>query len=167
MKILEFLIFNKNGVCLFHKKNREYTKGMFDDVPISECDEEFEVLSEDEEEEERRKLIFGFCFALNGLCGEVSPNKNSEGFHTMSTRKNTIYQLSTPTGYKFLLLTEKAGAKKDGSKNRAMEDFLNDFYQKIFVPFVIQDPKYNHGAVVSSRVVARFVQNSFNEVQQD
>ena len=125
MTVYNLYIFDRNCSCLYYKqwvRNKE--------AGISQ-DEEF-------------KLMYGMIFSIKSLLSRLSPRTTKESFLGYSTNKYKLHYFETPTGLKFVMLTDT----NVGSLN----DSLNEIYSKLYVEYVVKNPLYQPGEWVDSEL---------------
>ena len=125
MTVFNLYIFDRNCSCLYYK---QWVRSK--DAGISQ-DEEF-------------KLMYGMIFSIKSLLSRLSPRTTKEGFLGYSTNKYKLHYYETPTGLKFVMLTDT----NVGSLN----DSLADIYSKIYVEYVVKNPLYQLGEWIDSEL---------------
>ena len=125
MTVFNLYIFDRNCSCLYYK---QWVRNK--DAGISQ-DEEF-------------KLMYGMIFSIKSLLSRLSPRTTKEGFLGYSTNKYKLHYYETPTGLKFVMLTDT----NVGSLN----DSLADIYSKIYVEYVVKNPLYQLGEWIDSEL---------------
>lgn len=113
--IFNFYVFNRSGVCLFH---RDWNRKRM-------------VLADSPDED--KKLVFGLLFSLKYFAQRVSP-VDCEGLRKFSTSAYTLHQFETPTGLRLVLNTDPTVED--------MRTHLQYIYSDLFVPYVIRNPLY-------------------------
>ncbi len=116
MKIYDFYIFNKAGLCIFHKswEGKEVVKDL----------------------RESKKLVFGITYSLRDLCSKLSPD-GSENLEVMRTNNFAIHQFKSATGLAFVLSSDAACPNQYSR--------LQEVYADYFTEYVSKNPLFEDG----------------------
>jgi len=102
------------------------------------------------------KLVFGLLFSLKQLNAKLSPVALSDGQGgqlSLSTDSFSLHALETPSGLRFVLLTEVVKESLLDDVHRA----LKHVYTELFTGLVIRSPLYVPGAPVTSAAFSKQV----------
>ncbi|CAM9453117.1 unnamed protein product [Chrysoparadoxa australica] len=115
--IYNMYIFNRQGACLYYQEwNRTQN-----------------VLQHDVEEEKR--LMFGMLHSLCWLVGKMDCNGDEAGgLQTLKTSAYTLHHLDTPSGLRFVLLTDNYSPDCQG--------VLKELYSEVWCDYVSKHPSY-------------------------
>ena len=123
MSIYNFFLFARNGECLNYI---EWNRAKPCESPAHE-----------------QKLLFGLIFSLKRFCEMNSPSssKASPDFHSFTTSSYRLHFYETPTGLKFILISEPSIPH--------LRDQLLQLH-KFYVQFCAKNPLYQRGAPITS-----------------
>ncbi|KAL1923277.1 uncharacterized protein VTP21DRAFT_8257 [Calcarisporiella thermophila] len=82
--------------------------------------------------EEQAKLVYGVVFSLRNLVKKLSPDQGNDGFISYRTSKYRLHYYETPSGLKFVMMTDPS--------TLSMRGVLRQFYQGPYVEFVTKNP---------------------------
>jgi hypothetical protein len=116
--IMEFFIFNRQGVCLTHLD--------FQDESLIVSNKALS-LSSDKNNENRYKLIFGLLFSMKSFVKNLSPNK-TDFFKSFLTRTYKLHYIELLNGLRFCLFTTPM--KMD------LGQYLKEIYVAFYVTFI-------------------------------
>mmetsp|Transcript_8884 Transcript_8884/g.13490 ORF Transcript_8884/g.13490 Transcript_8884/m.13490 type:complete len:140 (+) Transcript_8884:1-420(+) len=130
--IFNFFLFTREGECLYYKEWNRKRK----------C----------ESPEEEQKLLFGLLFSLKTFCEKSCPSDTpaTKDFHYFTTSTYKLHFYETPTGLKFILLTDPSVMN--------LRDQLKHIYA-IYVKFCVKDPLYKLGTPLHSEAFEQNLQN--------
>ncbi|KAH8247795.1 hypothetical protein KR038_010037 [Drosophila bunnanda] len=94
--------------------------------------------------EEEAKLTYGMLFSIKSFVSKISPHDPREGFLYYKTNRYALHYLETPSGLKFVLNTDTTAIN--------VKELLQQLYSKVWVEFVVRDPLWTPGTVVSSEL---------------
>ncbi|KAJ6638905.1 Trafficking protein particle complex subunit 1 [Pseudolycoriella hygida] len=122
MTIYNLYIFDKYGTLLYYGEwNRIKQSGIT--------------------KEEEAKLMYGMLFSIKSFVNKISPNDPKEGFLYYKTNKYALHYYETPSGIKFVINTDTVST--------SVKEFLQQYYSKIWVEYVVKNPLWNGTAVTS------------------
>ncbi|EDW53491.1 trafficking protein particle complex subunit 1 [Drosophila sechellia] len=125
MTIFNLYIFDKFGTLLHYAEwNRTKKSGIT-------CEEE-------------AKLTYGMLFSIKSFVSKISPHDPKEGFLYYKTNRYALHYLETPSGLKFVLNTDTTAIN--------VKELLQQLYAKVWVEFVVRDPLWTPGTVVTSEL---------------
>ncbi|XP_017076186.1 trafficking protein particle complex subunit 1 [Drosophila eugracilis] len=94
--------------------------------------------------EEEAKLTYGMLFSIKSFVSKISPHDPKEGFLYYKTNRYALHYLETPSGLKFVLNTDTTAIN--------VKELLQQLYAKVWVEFVVRDPLWTPGTVVTSEL---------------
>ncbi|KAH8310580.1 hypothetical protein KR044_002051 [Drosophila immigrans] len=94
--------------------------------------------------EEEAKLTYGMLFSIKSFVSKISPHDPREGFLYYKTNRYALHYLETPSGLKFVLNTDTAAIN--------VKELLQQLYAKVWVEYVVRDPLWTPGTVVTSEL---------------
>ncbi|XP_016977203.1 trafficking protein particle complex subunit 1 [Drosophila rhopaloa] len=94
--------------------------------------------------EEEAKLTYGMLFSIKSFVSKISPHDPREGFLYYKTNRYALHYLETPSGLKFVLNTDTTAIN--------VKELLQQMYAKVWVEFVVRDPLWTPGTVVTSEL---------------
>ncbi|XP_017091643.1 trafficking protein particle complex subunit 1 [Drosophila bipectinata] len=94
--------------------------------------------------EEEAKLTYGMLFSIKSFVSKISPHDPKEGFLYYKTNRYALHYLETPSGLKFVLNTDTAAIN--------VKELLQQLYAKVWVEYVVRDPLWTPGTVVTSQL---------------
>ncbi|XP_016951553.1 trafficking protein particle complex subunit 1 [Drosophila suzukii] len=94
--------------------------------------------------EEEAKLTYGMLFSIKSFVSKISPHDPREGFLYYKTNRYALHYLETPSGLKFVLNTDTTAIN--------VKELLQQLYAKVWVEFVVRDPLWTPGTVVTSEL---------------
>ncbi|KAH8246957.1 trafficking protein particle complex subunit 1 [Drosophila kikkawai] len=94
--------------------------------------------------EEEAKLTYGMLFSIKSFVSKISPHDPREGFLYYKTNRYALHYLETPSGLKFVLNTDTTAIN--------VKELLQQLYSKVWVEFVVRDPLWTPGTVVTSEL---------------
>ncbi|KAH8334721.1 hypothetical protein KR074_008073 [Drosophila pseudoananassae] len=94
--------------------------------------------------EEEAKLTYGMLFSIKSFVSKISPHDPKEGFLYYKTNRYALHYLETPSGLKFVLNTDTAAIN--------VKELLQQLYAKVWVEYVVRDPLWTPGTVVTSEL---------------
>ncbi|EDV44110.1 uncharacterized protein Dana_GF18826 [Drosophila ananassae] len=94
--------------------------------------------------EEEAKLTYGMLFSIKSFVSKISPYDPKEGFLYYKTNRYALHYLETPSGLKFVLNTDTAAIN--------VKELLQQMYAKVWVEYVVRDPLWTPGTVVTSEL---------------
>ncbi len=97
-KVLEFLIFHRNGTCLCDLDN-------FDENNKMNITNKVFTSSANKENEHRYKLIYGMLFSMKSFVKTLSPKKNDDSLKMFVTSNYKLHYIEFINGLRFLFLT--------------------------------------------------------------
>eukprot|EP00288_Rhodomonas_lens_P018014 CAMPEP_0177700496 /NCGR_PEP_ID=MMETSP0484_2-20121128/6124_1 /TAXON_ID=354590 /ORGANISM="Rhodomonas lens, Strain RHODO" /LENGTH=134 /DNA_ID=CAMNT_0019211697 /DNA_START=69 /DNA_END=470 /DNA_ORIENTATION=- len=111
-----FYLFDRNGICLYYEDWNRAKKLMG--------------------EAEEQKLIFGLLFSLKASVAQMRPGGEdkpaADALHCYSTSSYKLHYFETPTGLRFILLTDPGVP--------SLRECLRQVYSHIFVEYVVKNP---------------------------
>ena len=131
--IYNFYLYDRRGNCLFY---REWSRP-------------FNSLADNPDEDKR--LVYGLLFSLKSSIQKLSGvqdgnteniNQNNDTLATLSTDTFTLHHIETPSGLRFVLIT-------DNSLKKNLRPQLWYIYANIYVTYVVKSYTYkpSEGAV--------------------
>ena len=97
-KILEFLIFHRNGTCLCDLDN-------FDENNKMNITNKVFTSSANKENEHRYKLIYGMLFSMKSFVKTLSPIKAKDYLKSFSTSNYKLHYTEFLNGLRFIFIT--------------------------------------------------------------
>ena len=97
-KVLEFLIFHRNGTCLCDLDN-------FDENNKMNITNKVFTASANKENEHRYKLIYGMLFSMKSFVKTLSPLKAKDYLKSFSTSNYKLYYTEFLNGLRFIFIT--------------------------------------------------------------
>ncbi|XP_030371060.1 trafficking protein particle complex subunit 1 [Scaptodrosophila lebanonensis] len=94
--------------------------------------------------EEEYKLTYGMLYSIKSFVSKISPHDPREGFLYYKTNRYALHYLETPSGLKFVLNTDTAVIN--------VKELLQQLYAKVWVEYVVRDPLWTPGTVVTSEL---------------
>ncbi|XP_017058300.1 trafficking protein particle complex subunit 1 [Drosophila ficusphila] len=94
--------------------------------------------------EEEAKLTYGMLFSIKSFVSKISPHDPREGFLYYKTNRYALHYLETPSGLKFVLNTDTTAIN--------VKELLQQLYAKVWVEYVVRDPLWTPGTVVTSEL---------------
>ncbi|KAI8045210.1 trafficking protein particle complex subunit 1 [Drosophila gunungcola] len=94
--------------------------------------------------EEEAKLTYGMLFSIKSFVSKISPHDPREGFLYYKTNRYALHYLETPSGLKFVLNTDTTAIN--------VKELLQQMYAKVWVEYVVRDPLWTPGTVVTSEL---------------
>ncbi|EDV93157.1 trafficking protein particle complex subunit 1 [Drosophila grimshawi] len=94
--------------------------------------------------EEEAKLTYGMLFSIKSFVSKISPHDPREGFLYYKTNRYALHYLETPSGLKFVLNTDTTAIN--------VKELLQQLYAKVWVEYVVRDPLWMPGTVVTSEL---------------
>ncbi|XP_017131026.1 trafficking protein particle complex subunit 1 [Drosophila elegans] len=94
--------------------------------------------------EEEAKLTYGMLFSIKSFVSKISPHDPREGFLYYKTNRYALHYLETPSGLKFVLNTDTTAIN--------VKELLQAMYAKVWVEYVVRDPLWTPGTVVTSEL---------------
>lgn len=126
MGVYSFYLFDRAGTCLYYRAwNREHRA-------LSPVDDE--------------KTMFGMLFALRTFTIKLAPSGGVGVPRYYATDCYALHYFETPTGLRFVLTTTKDFGSVDIARH------LREIYSEIYVEFVVKNPLYRRGTVISSEL---------------
>ena len=119
-KILEFLIFHRNGTCLcdldgFEENKKSITHKVF-------------TSSANKETEHRYKLIYGMLFSMKSFVKTLSPIKTKDYLKTFSTSNYKLHYTEFLNGLRFIFITTPS--------NLEYNDYLWKIHNLFYTPLI-------------------------------
>lgn len=139
MVVYNCYIYNKQGECIFYKDfNASRLASSGTNTPNSpQTAQMFEKQRSKKELirlEGDMKLMYGLVYSLKAFVQGIAPKEN-ENFRSFNTSTYKLHFYESPTGFKFIFLTDTNAPDFDNQ--------MTDIYTKFFVPYVISNPLYN------------------------
>jgi hypothetical protein len=116
-------IFNRDGNCVFQQ---DWNTGL--DSRIKKGSEE--------KIREQAKLMFGFLYSMKKFVTGISPKQDNH-FQSFKTNKYKLHFFESPTGVKFVLLTDPNTGN--------IQQQLSEIYQGTYVNLVSCNPMHKSG----------------------
>lgn len=107
MKLFDFYIFNKAGLCIFHHSWE----------------------GKDKDLRESKKLVFGMTYSLRDLCSKLSPD-GSENLEVMRTNNFAIHQFKSATGLAFILSSDATCPNQHSRLQTVYADLFTEYVSK-------------------------------------
>ena len=119
-KILEFLIFHRNGTCLcdlesFEENKKSITNKVF-------------TSSANKENEHRYKLIYGMLFSMKSFVKTLSPIKTKDYLKNFSTSNYKLHYLEFLNGLRFIFISTPS--------NFDLSKYLKDIHKYFYTPLI-------------------------------
>ena len=119
-KILEFLIFHRNGTCLcdldtFEENKKSITNKVF-------------TSSANKENEHRYKLIYGMLFSMKSFVKTLSPIKAKDYLKTFSTSNYKLHYTEFLNGLRFIFISTPS--------NNDLNDYLRKIHNLFYTPLI-------------------------------
>mmetsp|Transcript_33302 Transcript_33302/g.85372 ORF Transcript_33302/g.85372 Transcript_33302/m.85372 type:complete len:142 (-) Transcript_33302:48-473(-) len=112
-----FYLFDASGVLLYY--------------------EDWNRVHKPESMQEEFKLLFGLLFSMKDTVVALSPKQPTEGLHCFSTSTYKLHYLETPTGLRFVLMTDPSVP--------SLRECLKQIYTHIYVEHVVKNPAQKVG----------------------
>ena len=97
-KILEFLIFHRNGTCLCDLDS-------FDENNQVTVTNKVFTSSANKENEHRYKLIYGMLFSMKSFVKTLSPTKNQDSLKSFNTSNYKLHYIEFINGLRFIFIS--------------------------------------------------------------
>jgi len=111
MTIFNFFVFNKKGTCIYYEEWNRSKKMKI---------------------EETKRNLYGLLFEMKRFVSKMTPSGEPPEYFSYTTNKYKLHCYETPSGKKFILLTDpKVGALKEP---------LRKIYCDIYVETVVRSP---------------------------
>nr|CAB3267217.1 trafficking protein particle complex subunit 1-like [Phallusia mammillata] len=81
---------------------------------------------------EEQKLLFGMIHSIKSFVTKMSPKDGKEGFISYTTSRYKIHFYESPTGLKFILLTDIFVGN--------IRETMKKLYSSVYVEFVVRNP---------------------------
>eukprot|EP01068_Selenidium_serpulae_P011754 Selendium_serpulae@DN5720_c0_g1_i1.p1 len=99
---------------------------------------------------EEQKLLSGLLFSLKSFSQKLDPQPQPEGqvlpvsnpFNSFTTALYKLHYFETPTGYKFVMMTDPSVAD--------MKESMKRIYSDLFVQMVVRNASYEVGSLIES-----------------
>jgi hypothetical protein len=147
LQILEFFIFNRNGICLTHLDLQE--------DPLIPNNRALNLMT-DKKNENRYKLIFGLLFSMKSFIKNVSPNKSTDFFKCFLTSTYKLHYLEFLNGLRFVIISTPT--KLDFSA------YLKEIYSAYFVNFISKNIFINKEEPIKNEIFLESVTNYLNSI---
>ncbi len=147
LQILEFFIFNRNGICLTHLDLQEDPS-----IPNNRALN----LMTDKKNENRYKLIFGLLFSMKSFIKNVSPNKSTDFFKCFLTSTYKLHYVEFLNGLRFVIISTPT--KLDFSA------YLKEIYSAYFVNFISKNIFINKEEPIKNEIFLESVTNYLNSI---
>ena len=131
MQIFEFLIFNRNGVCLLHIDFQDESMNLKN-----------KALLVNRDNENRYKLIFGLIFSMKSFVKVLSPVGGKDFFNSYSTSNYKLNYVEFLNGFRFVLLTSIL--KSD------LSNYLKEIFNVYYVNLISKNILLNKDDVIKN-----------------
>jgi len=145
--ILEFLIFNRSGVCLLHLDLQDELSNIFNRAL---------TMDSDRKNEHRYKLIFGLLFSMKSFVKNISPNKTFDFFKSFTTQNYKLHYVEFLNGLRFVVLTTPT--KLD------MTQYLKEIFSAYYVNFISKNIFINKDEPIKNEIFLELVTNYLNNL---
>ena len=119
-KILEFLIFHRNGTCLCDLDNFEENKKSISNKVFTS--------SANKENEHRYKLIYGMLFSMKSFVKTLSPIKTKDYLKNFSTSNYKLHYTEFLNGLRFIFISTPS--------NIELNEYLRKIHNLFYTPLI-------------------------------
>ncbi len=145
--ILEFFIFNRNGICLTHLDLQE--------DPLIPTNKALNLMT-DKKNENRYKLIFGLLFSMKSFIKNISSNKSTDFFKSFLTSTYKLHYVEFLNGLRFVVLSSPT--KSDFST------YLKEIYSAYYVNFISKNIFVGKEDPIKNEIFLELVMNYLNSI---
>jgi hypothetical protein len=145
--ILEFFIFNRNGVCLVHLDLQE------DQLLVSN---KALNVGNDKKNDNRYKLIFGLLFSMKSFVKNISPNRNMDFFKSFVTSNFKLHYVEFLNGLRFIITSTPIKAD--------LTQHIKDIYAAFYVNFISKNILINKEEPINNDLFMELVSNYLNSL---
>lgn len=147
IKIYEFFIFNRSGVCLIHLDLQEDS--------INLTNKALNVTNK-KNNDNRYKLIFGLLFSMKSFVKSISPNKTADYFKSFATSNFKLHYIEILNGLRLVFLS--------GPTNLDLGTYLKDIYSAFYVNYISKNILINKDEPIKNEIFIELVANYINNL---
>ena len=142
-KILEFLIFHRNGTCLCYLDSFEENKKSITNKVFTS--------SANKENEHRYKLIYGMLFSMKSFVKTLSPIKTKDYLKNFSTSNYKLHYLEFLNGLRFIFISTPS--------NFDLSKYLKDIHKYFYTPLISKNIFFGQEDQIKNEVFLEKVYN--------
>ncbi len=150
LSILEFFMFNRDGVCLVHLDLQDndnlYTNKALD-------------TANDKANDNRYKLIYGLLFSMKSFVKNISPNKTYDFFKSFITSSFKLHYQEFLNGVRFVILSNPV--KVDLSHQ------LKDIYSAYYVNFISKNIMVDKDKPINNEMLMELITIYLNNLNSN
>ena len=120
-KILEFLIFHRNGTCLCDLEK-------FDEANKQNIINKVFTTSANKENEHRYKLLYGMLFSMKSFVKTLSPSKTRDYLRSFSTSNYKLHYSEFINGLRFIFITSPLNIPDSNFYTGELKNIHKNFY---------------------------------------
>ena len=147
-KILEFLIFHRNGTCLCDLDS-------FDENNQVTVTNKVFTSSANKENEHRYKLIYGMLFSMKSFVKTLSPTKNQDSLKSFNTSNYKLHYIEFINGLRFIFISTPS--------NIDLGDELRNIHRLFYTPLISKNVFNSQEEQIKNEV---FLEKVYNYVSK-
>ena len=148
-KILEFLIFHRNGTCLCDLDS-------FDENNQVTVTNKVFTSSANKENEHRYKLIYGMLFSMKSFVKTLSPTKNQDSLKSFNTSNYKLHYIEFINGLRFIFISTPA--------NIDLGDELRNIHRLFYTPLISKNVFNSQEEQIKNEVFLEKVYNYISKL---
>ena len=147
-KILEFLIFHRNGTCLCDLDS-------FDENNQVTVTNKVFTSSANKENEHRYKLIYGMLFSMKSFVKTLSPTKNQDSLKSFNTSNYKLHYIEFINGLRFIFISTPSDID--------LGDELRNIHRLFYTPLISKNVFNSQEEQIKNEV---FLEKVYNYVSK-
>ena len=148
-KILEFLIFHRNGTCLCDLDS-------FDENNQVTVTNKVFTSSANKENEHRYKLIYGMLFSMKSFVKTLSPTKNQDSLKSFNTSNYKLHYIEFINGLRFIFISTPS--------NIDLGDELRNIHRLFYTPLISKNVFNSQEEQIKNEVFLEKVYNYISKL---
>ena len=148
-KILEFLIFHRNGTCLCDLDS-------FDENNQVTVTNKVFTSSANKENEHRYKLIYGMLFSMKSFVKTLSPTKNQDSLRSFNTSNYKLHYIEFINGLRFIFISTPT--------NIDLGDELRNIHRLFYTPLISKNVFNSQEEQIKNEVFLEKVYNYISKL---
>ena len=148
-KILEFLIFHRNGTCLCDLDS-------FDENNQVTVTNKVFTSSANKENEHRYKLIYGMLFSMKSFVKTLSPTKNQDSLKSFITSNYKLHYIEFINGLRFIFISTPSDID--------LGDELRNIHRLFYTPLISKNVFNSQEEQIKNEVFLEKVYNYISKL---
>ena len=148
-KILEFLIFHRNGTCLCDLDS-------FDENNQVTVTNKVFTSSANKENEHRYKLIYGMLFSMKSFVKTLSPTKNQDSLKSFNTSNYKLHYIEFINGLRFIFISTPSDID--------LGDELRNIHRLFYTPLISKNVFNSQEEQIKNEVFLEKVYNYISKL---